>query len=98
MYYNYKDTIMGSRTLCAVLEEMRKAYETRNFSYLPGLIEEAQSMGNRMESGLEDKHSVEYYREEASKARKEMRAVEKRLAELKLLLPDDEQEKENKPI
>ena len=32
-----------SRTLCSVLEEMRKCFETRNFSPLHGLIEEAQT-------------------------------------------------------
>lgn len=46
---------MPNRTLCGVLEEMRTAHETHNYSYLLGLIEEAQSMGNRMESGLYDK-------------------------------------------
>lgn len=51
---------MVNRTLCGVLEEMRKAYETRNFSYLPGLIEEAQRMGNRMEAALSDKHDLRY--------------------------------------
>ena len=34
-----------NRTLCSVLEEMRKCYETRNFAVLPGLIEEAQTYG-----------------------------------------------------
>jgi len=41
-----------NRTLCDVLRDMRTAYETRNFSYLLGLIEEAQMMGNRMEAKL----------------------------------------------
>ena len=40
------------RTVCDVLEEMRAAYESRNFSHLLGLVEEAQSMVNRMEEGL----------------------------------------------
>ena len=40
------------RDLCTVLSELRTAYETRNFSYMLGLIEEAQSMANRMEAGL----------------------------------------------
>lgn len=45
---------MPNRVVCDVLKEMRKCYETRNFSYLPGLIEEAQTMVNRMEARLED--------------------------------------------
>ena len=45
---------MPNRLLCAVLDEMRECVKTTNFSYLPGLIEEAQSLGNRMESHLYD--------------------------------------------
>lgn len=41
-----------NRSLCDVLEAMRKANETRNFSYILGLIEEAQDMGNRTEAKL----------------------------------------------
>lgn len=41
-----------NRTLCDVLNEMRDCHKTRNYSYLPGLIEEAQAMANRMESAL----------------------------------------------
>ena len=41
------------RTLCDVLEEMRQCVKTLNFSYLTSLIEEGQSMGNRMEAKLE---------------------------------------------
>jgi hypothetical protein len=45
---------MPNRLLCAVLDEMRECVKTSNFSYLSGLIEEAQSLGNRMESRLYD--------------------------------------------
>ena len=48
---------MPNRYLCDVLSEMRDCYKTRNFCSLNGLIEEAQSMGNRMEAGLYDKHT-----------------------------------------
>jgi len=47
-----------NRSLCDVLEEMRKCFETRNFAPLLGLIEEAQSMGNRMEAGVSDKKDL----------------------------------------
>lgn len=40
------------RTACDVLEEMRKINEVRNYSSLAGLIEELQSMCNRMECHL----------------------------------------------
>ena len=45
---------MPNRLLCDVLGEMRDCVKTTNFSYLPGLIEEAQSLGSRMESHLYD--------------------------------------------
>ena len=43
---------MANRYLCSVLEEMRECNKTLNFSYLLGLIEEAQTLGNRMEAKL----------------------------------------------
>lgn len=43
---------MPNRYICAVLDEMRDCCKTGNYSYLPGLVEEAQSMANRMEAKL----------------------------------------------
>lgn len=40
------------RTLCDVLADMRRCDESKNYSGLAGLIEEAQVMGNRMEAAL----------------------------------------------
>ena len=48
-----------SRTMCDVLQEMRDANKTRNYSYILGLIEEAQSMANRMEAKLEQINDIE---------------------------------------
>ena len=64
-----------NRTMCDVLEEMRKAYETRNFSYLPGLIEEIQSMGNRMEAALSDKKDLRDIRDNLPKLRQEYKKL-----------------------
>ena len=72
-----------NRTLCDVLEEMRKCYETRNFSPIMGLIEEAQSMGNRMETALHDKKDVINWREERSKLKKEINKLEQKRDKLK---------------
>ena len=61
-----------NRSLCDVLEEQRtilkklRAFELYNpsedkiphYAYLELLIEEAQSMGNRMEAGLQDKKDL----------------------------------------
>ena len=47
------DYLPPDRTMCDVLAEMRTCVKTNNFSYLKGLIEEAQSYANRMESALQ---------------------------------------------
>src|ERR1700689_2514946 len=65
-----------NRTLCSVLEEMRQCYKTRNFAPLPGLIEEAQTYGNRMEAKLYD---VEHY----ESLRERYKELEKKVDELK---------------
>jgi hypothetical protein len=46
------------RTMCDILHEMRECYKTRNFSSLLGLIEEAQSAGNRMEAAIGEVHDI----------------------------------------
>lgn len=61
-----------NRTLCDVLSEMRKCYDTRNFAHLLGLIEEAQWMGNRMEAGLQDGGDLKELREQIKEKRKEL--------------------------
>ena len=53
-----------NRTVCDVLREMRSANETRNYSYLLGLIEEIQTMVNRMEAALWNQKDIEQLREE----------------------------------
>ncbi len=43
-----------NRTMCGVLDEMRSCHKTHNYAPILGLIEEIQSMGNRMESSMQD--------------------------------------------
>lgn len=71
MYYGL------NRTLCDVLSEMRDCHKTRNYAILLSLIEEAQSMGNRMEAGLADVSDLREIREEVSDARKNLKEVKK---------------------
>lgn len=73
---------MRNRYLCDVLEEMRKAHETTNFSYLPGLIEEAQHMGNRMEAALEDKDDLKRYERKVSELKKEKKKLKAEVKDL----------------
>lgn len=79
-----------NRTLCDVLAEMRKCHETRNFAPLLGLIEEAQTFGNRMEAGLGDKRDLLQINEELSELRgkrkelkRKVEALERKLGEKK---------------
>jgi polyhydroxyalkanoate synthesis regulator phasin len=78
---------MDNRYVCSVLEEMRKCHEVRNYSYLPGLIEEAQTMVNRMEAALWDKKDYTALHDKLSKLKKEVAALE---AKKQFLSPEDE--------
>lgn len=68
---------MPNRYICDVLSEMRKCYETRNFSYLLGLIEEAQTMADRMESGLRDYKDAGYNEDRIADIKKELKELKK---------------------
>lgn len=72
-----------NRTLCEVLEEMRMCDKTKNYSYLKGLIEEVQSMGNRMEGALNDFKDMESSHEQKRKAEKELDKIKKEIEEAK---------------
>lgn len=69
-----------NRTLCDVLQEMRTCCKTGNYSYLPGLISEAQYMGNLMESALDYQREARSYREEAKDALEELNKIKKKIA------------------
>ncbi len=81
---------MLNRTLCGVLEEMREQYKTRNFAGLLGLIEEAQSMGNRMEAALSDQKSYKTLEERQRKLGKHLKKVNKTLKEAKELAKEND--------
>ena len=63
---------MPRRYLCDVLEEMRKCHKTRNFAPMLGLIEEAQTLGNRMEAALGEKKDLERWHDEAKKEKEKL--------------------------
>lgn len=66
-----------SRTLCAVLDEARQCCKTANYSYLPGLLEEIQVLGNRMEAALEDAGTLENMRNQRKELEKEIKKLRK---------------------
>ena len=73
---------MVNRYLCDVLNEMRKCVDTLNFSYLLGLIEEAQTLGSRMESRLFEIKDYERLHKEIRDLKKKKKKLEKEVEEL----------------
>lgn len=72
---------MPNRTICAVLGEMRRCCETLNFAHLRGLIEEAQTMANRMEASLYDKDDYTHIQKKVKQAQKQLDALKEQLPE-----------------
>nr|AKH46777.1 hypothetical protein [uncultured marine virus] len=72
-----------TRTLCEVLEEMRACYKTRNFCNMDGLIEEAQSMGNRMEARLEEMKEYDNLHKTIKELEKKKKTLQKETKEKK---------------
>ena len=68
--------------MCDVLEEMRDCTKTLNFSYLLGLIEEAQSLGNRMEAKLYDIKDFERLRDDIKDLKKKKKKLEEKVEKL----------------
>lgn len=69
---------MPNRYICEVLEEMRTCLTTHNFSYLPGLIEEAQTMASRMEAHIRESKSLDWYHEQKRDLKKEIKELEQK--------------------
>lgn len=72
-----------NRTLCDVLEEMRTCVKTLNFAPMLSLIEEAQGMGNRMESALDDVKDYERIQEDLHDLRAEYKDLKRKVEKLK---------------
>jgi hypothetical protein len=73
-----RGTEIGGRYMCSILEDMRKCYKTRNFSYLKSLIEEAQYRANRMEDRLERIRDVESMERRRDLLKKEVKELEEK--------------------
>lgn len=86
------------RTLCDVLSEMRKCSETKNYSYLDGLIEECQYLGNSMEAALGYKKDFRYMKEDWSKLKAEIKELEKQKKDLESIVGKIEDKPRNKHL
>lgn len=65
-----------NRSICDVFDGMRKCNETRNFSPMMGLIEEAQIFADRMEASLGDTHDITCAHDKIVKLKKEIKVLE----------------------
>ena len=72
----------ANRYLCSVLDEMRECTKTLNFSYLLGLIEEAQTLGNRMEAKLYEIKDFELFHEDIKALKKKKKKLEDKVEKL----------------
>lgn len=70
---------MINRTACDILQAMRDCHKTRNYSYLPGLIEELQNAANRMEAALWDQKEFKSMERKHKKLKKEVKEMEEKL-------------------
>jgi len=73
------------RTMCDVLYEMRQCFKSYNFTPMKGLIEELQSMANRMEAGLGEHKDLERMNDEWHELKNKIEVARE---ELGLLDPD----------
>ncbi len=72
-----------NRYICDVLEEMRTSTKTLNFALIPSLIEEVQTMANRMEMALHDMKDLERLKMSIVEKKEELEKLEKKIAKKK---------------
>ena len=73
---------MPNRYICSVLDEMREADKSKNYSYMRGLIEEAQVLVNRMEAALYDKKDLVRAHDECKKVKAKKEKLEQEIEKL----------------
>ena len=72
-----------NRYVCEVLEEMRTCTKTLNFAVIPSLIEEVQTMANRMEMALSDMKDLETLKDDIHEKKEELKVLQKEIAKKK---------------
>ena len=71
-----------NRYVCDVLEEMRTSVKTLNFAMIPSLIEEVQTMANRMEMALSDLKDLKLLKEDIVDKKEELEALQTQIKKL----------------
>jgi len=84
--------IMTNRYFCTVIDEMRSCYKTRNFSIVMGLLEELQSIGNRMEAKCGDINDANRYLDEVKELKREIKSLKRKRDKLKRKIENDNEE------
>lgn len=71
-----------NRYICDVLEEMRTSVKTLNFAMIPSLIEEVQTMANRMEMALSDMKDLKVLKEEIVDKKEEYETLKDKIRKI----------------
>ena len=71
-----------NRYVCDVLEEMRTSVKTLNFAMIPSLIEEVQTMANRMEMALGDLKDLKLLKEDIVDKKEELESLKDQIKNL----------------
>ena len=69
--------------MCEVLDEMRTCTKTLNFAVIPSLIEEVQTMVNRMEMALSDMKDLETLKDDIHEKKEELKVLQKEITKKK---------------
>jgi len=81
---------MPNRYICAVLDAIRDCDKTKNYSYLLGLVEEAQVLANRMEAALHDRKDLKYDHTKHRELKAQIKKLEAKKKKLNKGKNDDE--------
>ena len=73
---------MLHRYMCDVLDEIRTALKVGRIDMITGLVEEIQTMGNRMEAKLQEYADLEYRLGEYRELKKKIKAAKGELEEV----------------
>tara|TARA_B110000881_G_scaffold141395_1_gene124752 strand:+ start:881 stop:1132 length:252 start_codon:yes stop_codon:yes gene_type:complete len=71
-----------NRYVCDVLDEMRTSVKTLNFAMIPSLIEEVQTMANRMEMALSDLKDLKLLKEDIVDKKEELDSLKDKIKKL----------------
>lgn len=80
---------MPSRTICSVMDEMRVylklvVKDKKHHDHLLSLVEESQTLANRMEAAIWDQHTIKSLQDERQRLKKEINDLEQKIASLKV--------------